>query len=271
MNHFYHRLAGFMILTIILATGGFVYFFLYPPLNPDNRLYFITPRIESLARRLDFVLRSTAISQTTFTSEQDIVGKVLASHQVALGEALPLIPARSIKKELEALPMVLSATVVVHYPSRQLRINFVERQPLAVLSPQNKIITLDGRLLPLPSAGGDKLKDIMRVRSEAQSEAEEARLIKNFFELYNGLQAYSLLLDIVREAQFVGGRRWRLFLARPLGHDDLLVELPENLTTETLARLSKLILVDKILDLKIAKLDLRLENQTLVRLLSPNK
>ncbi|MDI9313722.1 MAG: FtsQ-type POTRA domain-containing protein [Hydrotalea sp.] len=262
----YNRIARLVIIITLLGMMGFLYFFFYPPLNPASRLYFITPRIEAVAIKMGFVLRATAVSETTFTPSSDIIDKVLTAHQVAIAEPLPLIPARAIKLALEQLPMIESATVVIHYPSRELRINFVERVPVALLAATRQIITRDGRLLPQPTVG-DLPDNIMLLDYRPADDM----MVQHFIALYNQLQSYSLLLDLVHQAQYVGGRRWRLWLTRPLGNGYLQVDMPEDITPAVMERLSKLVLGDKILNLKIEKLDLRLENQTIVRLLSPDK
>ncbi|MGI9462001.1 MAG: cell division protein FtsQ/DivIB [Alphaproteobacteria bacterium] len=261
----YQRIARLVMMAVIIVMMGVLYFFFYPPRNPDAALYFIRPYIEKVAVNLHLLLQSTAISDVTYTSRDAIVKKILIAHPIALHEPLPFIPAGLIKKQLETLPMIESAIVVVHYPSRQLRVNFTERQPLAFLPRHNQIITRDGLLLARPPIG-DLPSNIIRLRGKGDEVVAE-----RFIALFNILQSYSLLLDIVREVEFVGGRRWRLWLARPLIRKTLLVEMPENMDNNDIQRLSRLVLEEKILDLKIEKLDLRLANQTVVRLLSPEK
>ena len=262
----YHRVARLVIIVMLFGLMGLLYFFFYPPLNPASPLYFITPRIETMALKMGFALRATALSKTTFTPPSDIVDKVLVAHNVAVGEALPLIPARAIKQSLEQLPMIQSATVVVHYPSHSLRINFVERVPIALLADRRQIITRDGLLVAEPTVGNLPDNTIL-----LNYQGTDETLVEDFIALYNQLQGYSLLLDLVHQAQFVGGRRWRLWLSRTLGNGYLQVDMPENITPAVMARLSQLVLDDKILNLKVERIDLRLENQTIVRLLSPDK
>ena len=269
MNDFldlYRRIARLAIGLLLLGAIALVYFFFYPPLNPRSPLYVVTPQIEKIAFKMGFVLRATAISKTAFTPESDIAEKLLSAHEVAMGEALPLIPARAIKAALEQLPMIDSATVVVHYPSRTLRIDFVERVPIAVLPDRRQIITADGQLVAQPTVG--RLPDNIII---LLYNTPDPSMVEKFITLYNQFQDYSLLLEILHQAQFVGARRWRVWLTRPLGNGYLMVDMPENITPAVMSRLSKLVLDDKILNLKIERIDLRLENQTLVRLLSPDK
>lgn len=290
------RLILLALATLVLAT----YIFFNPP---SFLLPLLGPTIEKLALRLHLTLDRTMVDITLFTPRDDVTAAV----GVIRGQALPLIPAGEIKTRLEQLPMIASARVRIDYPQKQLRVTIVEKKIIAFLPNRQQIITNNGELIswsknqiPLLINNQSTLSTQALAReainkSSAQPTtaglpsvpnltpdpavhhvitvvdsrpANSTPLIeKQFYDLYRLLNAHPPLLPLIDRAEWVGGRRWRLFLTR---NPPLAVDLPEQ-PKAAIEQLNKLVFGDKILELKISRIDLRLPNQVIVRPIAPDK
>jgi len=147
------------------------------------------------------------------------------------------------RRALENLDWVESARVQRLFPN-QLEIRVVERQPFAVWQRDGRFHVIDEAGTTLSGIGAADVPGLPLVTGEGAGSAVA--------QLVNHLEAHPGLSSRVKAGARVGARRWNLYFDGPVK-----VLLPEHGLEKALAVLSDLHDRHRILDKRIAAVDLR--------------
>jgi cell division protein FtsQ len=178
----------------------------------------ILPEIERLADAAGLGLQQVAVSGHRFTPDGDIFDAL------RLEEARTLLSFDSgaARQRIERLPWVERASIERIIPDR-LEVRIVERAPFAVWHAEGRTFLIDRSGRVLTPIAPDAMPALRRLSGEGAPREAAA--------LHELLGGHAGLLDRVKLAERVGGRRWRLHLA-----DGSTIELPVSGEREALAR-----------------------------------
>jgi len=180
------------------------------------------------------------------------IGKILAIVNARQGDPLLSYDPYVIKRQLEEISWIRQATVKRQLPGI-IFIQLQERQPVALWQHQQKHYLVDEQGVIISSNNLQAFGKLpLIVGGDAPVHAPHIlRLLEKFPDVRKKLTA------LVR----VGGRRWDLHLDKSLQ-----IKLPETKVEDALVRLALLIQQNKINPSEVAVVDLRVQNQMVMRL-----
>jgi cell division protein FtsQ len=148
------------------------------------------------------------------------------------------------------LPWVASSTVERRLPDTII-VHLSERVPLARWQRQGRVVVIDAEGKELPGTDPAQFTQLpLVVGPGAPSEAES---------LLETLKEFPAVGEKMAAAVRVSERRWDLYL-----QNKIVVKLPEDDVRGSLKKLSQLITEQKILDLDIDTIDLRISNRYII-------
>ena len=202
---------------------------------------------EFIARQIDARVQSILISGAEHTGAQELKDALAINKN----DSLVGYDVATARQRLEDLPWIRAASVVRQLPST-LRVDIYEHKPLARLqmSDGNWVIDRDGALITSDTEGFDHLPLLKGAGAETQASA-----------LFSLLAAVPHIMKDLQGAEYIGQRRWDLFLA-----NDVTVRLPEQDPARALQILSQLIARRNVLAVEGAIVDLRLDDRIVLRL-----
>ena len=168
---------------------------------------------------------------------------VLAAIGVSPGGSLMGFEPAEARRRLEDLDWVENARVHRRFPN-QLEIGIRERRPFAIWQHQGKLQVIDKHGIIL---SGISAADVLGLPLVTGEGAESA-----VAELVNHMEAHPGLSSRLKAAGRVGDRRWNLYFDGPVK-----VLLPEHGLEKALAVLSDMQDRHRLLDKRIAAIDLR--------------
>ena len=177
--------------------------------------------------------------------------ELLAAVRLVRGAPILAFDLQAAKKRLEALPWVKTASVGRMLPDTVL-LNVEERRPLALWQHKGvfALIDTDGEVIMRKSL--DRFSDLLVVVGpDAPLHASK---------LLEVLATEPQLMDQVKAAIRVGGRRWNLRLK-----GDIDVRLPEENAANAWKRLAEYEKTHRVLERDVQVLDLRLPDRLIVR------
>jgi cell division protein FtsQ len=212
------------------------------------------------ARFNDSVLRAT--QQTGFSvGDVTLEGRrytdpqaVLAALGVTKDGPIFAFDPQGAYDKIMALPWTESVSVIRSLP-HGIIIRLVEREPIARWQHDDKTVVIDGKGRELTAAKPEQFANLPLVVGNAAPAQTQALLMM--------LADYPVVARVLKAAVRVGQRRWNFYL-----QPDILVRLPEHDPDAALARLTRLIQNDKVLDRPIAAIDLRFADR---EILEPGK
>jgi cell division protein FtsQ len=180
------------------------------------------------------------------------IEKILAIVNARQGDPLLSYDPYVIKRQLEEISWIRQATVKRQLPGI-IFIQLQERQPVALWQHQQKHYLVDEQGVIISSNNLQAFGKLpLIVGGDAPVHAPHIlRLLEKFPDIRKKLTA------LVR----VGGRRWDLHLDKSLQ-----IKLPETKVEDALVRLALLIQQNKINPSEVAVVDLRVQNQMVMRL-----
>ena len=235
---------GRAAIALCVVAGGFG-FWQYHTVATERVTGFVAEATGAVVERI-------VVSGAVYTGKDEL--------QVALGlkkgDSLVGFDASSARERIEQLPWVRLASVDRMLPDR-VNVTIYEHVPLARLVADGKIwvINKDGERIVADAANAFPGLPLL------QGEGAAAHADELFAHLSNWPQ----LLGQLREAEWVGGRRWDLRFV-----SGVVVQLPEqdkNFGTEqALPLLAKLEEARHVLTLNAGQVDLRLQDRVVLRL-----
>jgi cell division protein FtsQ len=181
--------------------------------------------------------------------------EVLAQLGIKPGGSLIGFDGKRAREALERLDWVQNASVTRHFPNR-LQITIFEREPFVIWQNNGALQVVDRRGKPMrgvPTTTGNMLLQV--VGAGANIEASS---------LINQMEVTPDLLQEVKAAVRVGGRRWDLFM-----NDGVTISLPENDVEDSLKSAEKAYLSMRSGGLPVEHLDFRLAGQVVYRAKNP--
>ena len=182
---------------------------------------------------------------------------VLNAIRVLPNDSLIGFDANKARSVLEKVDWVKEAEVRRIYPN-QLEIDVVERVPFAIWQRDGEFYVIDKFGAAFTSLEARDVKGLIVVTGEGAH--------KKVFDLVNYLEAISGLQSKIAAAGRIGDRRWNLYMK-----NGLKVMLPEKDIARGLQRLAKLQNEVGIFDKAVALVDLRLDDQVVIRPLESEK
>lgn len=150
-----------------------------------------------LASEAGFEVRRVEVRGVERMNELRVYERALAQRDLAM----PLVDLEGLRESLLELPWVQDARVSRQLPDT-LVVDIVERVPHAVLRKPNKLMVIDGT--------GHELEPISAANAKGQLIVSGPGAAKQVQALAKLLDAAPALRPQVREAQWVGNRRWNL-------------------------------------------------------------
>ena len=196
-----------------------------------------------------FEVRRVEVRGVKHLNELKIYERVLGERD----RAMPLVDIDGVRTELMQLSWVEDARVSRQLPDT-LVIDVVERKPHAVLRKADRLVLID--------ATGHELETVSSVRAKGKLVVSGPGASRQVVALTDLLSAAPALKPQVREAEWVGNRRWNLtfktgqVLALPEG------ERPSSTALISFARLDG---INRLLGGKVAAFDMRASDRIYFR------
>jgi cell division protein FtsQ len=206
-------------------------------------------QVAAIAADAGFEVRRVEVRGVERLNELKVYERVLAERN----RAMPLVDITALREELLGLSWVADARVSRQLPDT-LVIDIVERNPHAVLRKADKLVLIDksGHELEYVSAARAKGMLILSGLGAGQEVAGLATL----------LEAAPALKPQVREAEWVGNRRWNLTF-----NTDQVLALPEGerQSAAALMAFARLDGANRLLGGKVAAFDMRAPDRIYLR------
>jgi cell division protein FtsQ len=201
----------------------------------------------ALSSDLGFKVDEILVIGRRETAQKDL----LAAVRLARGAPILAFDLQAARKRIEALPWIKTASVERMLPDTVL-LKIEERQPLALWQYKGAFALIDSNGEVILKTGLERFSDLIVVVGR-DAPGQAAELLKT-------LAAESELMDQVKAAVRIGGRRWNLRLK-----NDIDVRLPEEDTAKAWARLAEYEKTHRVLERDVQILDLRIPDRLIVR------
>ena len=206
-------------------------------------------QLATVAGDAGFEVRRVDVRGVENINELKIYERVLAERD----QAMPLVDIEALRRELLELPWIKDARVSRQLPDT-LVIDIVERKPHAVMRRADKLVLIDKGGHALETISADAAKGMLMVSGPGVSEQIE--------ELAHLLDAAPALKPQVREAEWIGNRRWNLTF-----QTDQVLALPEgeDKAAGALVNFASLDGTNRLLGGKVAAFDMRAGDRIYMR------
>lgn len=170
-------------------------------------------QLVALAGDAGFEVRRVDVRGVKNINELKVYEKVLGERN----RAMPLVDIHALREDLLEMPWVRDARVSRQLPET-LVIDIVEREPHAVLRKPGRLVLIDAEGTELETISAERAKGMLVVSGPGSG--------KRVAALANLMSAAPALKPRVREAEWIGNRRWNLtfdteqVLALPEGESD---------------------------------------------------
>ena len=154
-------------------------------------------QVAKIAADAGFEVRHVRVTGTKRMDERLVYARVLSQRT----RAMPDVDVAALRTELKTLPWVKDARVSIQLP-HTLAIDIVERKPHAVLQKPDRLMLID--------AGGEELEPVSAARAKGMLLLAGPGAGKQVEPLGALLDAAPALRPQVREAEWIGNRRWNL-------------------------------------------------------------
>lgn len=210
-------------------------------------------QLAMLAADAGFEVRRVEVRGVKNLNELKIYERVLAERE----QAMPLVDIAALRDELLELSWVEDARVSRQLPDT-LVVDVVERKPHAVLKKAGRLVLID--------ATGHELEAISPARARGKLVVAGPGAGKQVGALANLLDAAPALKSQVREAEWIGNRRWNLTFKT-----GQVLALPEGskLSGKALMEFARMDGVNRLLGGKVAAFDMRSPDRIYLRV--PNR
>lgn len=210
-------------------------------------------QLAMVAADAGFKVNTVSVRGTKHLNELKVYERVLGERD----RAMPLVDLEGLRAELLQLSWVEDARVSRQLPDT-LVIDIVERKPHAVLRKADRLVLID--------ATGHELEPVNEARARRMLVLGGPGAGKQVVALGTLLEAAPALKPQVREAEWVGNRRWNLTFKT-----GQVLALPEgkNLSAKALMSFARLDGTNRLLGGKVAAFDMRAPDRIYMRV--PNR
>lgn len=237
-----HRLFLAVILGAAVALAWIVAVFAGVPAMAEAQ-------VARLAVDAGFQVRKIEVRGVDNLNELKVYERALAENN----RAMPMVDIAGLRTQLLDLSWVQEARVSRQLPDR-LVIDIVERKPHAVLRKADRLVLID--------ATGHELEPITAARAKGKLVLAGPGAGKQVAALARLLQAAPALKPQVREAEWVGNRRWNLTF-----RTGQILALPEGrqVSAKALMSFARLDGTNRLLGGKVAAFDMRAPGRVYLR------
>jgi cell division protein FtsQ len=210
----------------------------------DSSLQEITLK---LAKASGFSVENIQMSGLKYTSKLDVL-KVL---NVNYGDNIFAVDTESLLLSLKKIGWIEHITIQKKFPNT-IDIIIQEYRPYALWQHKGKVMVITETGVIVPNADPKHFTDLMLVVGEKANLQCKA--------LFSILMDYSGFKDMITSAQFMYGRRWRLYFS-----SSVLVDLPEENIGDTIHKIYALHQKQKILDRDVEIVDIRISDKLIFK------
>ena len=206
-------------------------------------------QLAALASDAGFEVRRVEVRGVERMNELKVYEKVLGERD----RAMPLVDLAALRAELRELPWVGDARVSRQLPDT-LVVDIVERVPHAVLRKPGRYVLID--------AEGHELEPVKEARAKTMLVLTGPGAGRQVVQLDTLLEAAPALKPQVRQAEWIGNRRWNLTFKT-----GQVLALPQGATQSASALVSfaRLDGVNRLLGGKVASFDMRAPDRIYLR------
>lgn len=207
-------------------------------------------QIAAVASDAGFEVRRVDVRGVKNMNELKVYERVLAERN----RAMPLVDIKALRKELLELPWIKDARVSRQLPDT-LVVDIVERSPHAVLRKADKFVLIDG--------SGHELEPVTAEQASGRLIVSGPGAGKQVEGLAKLLDAAPALKPQVREAEWIGNRRWNLTFKT-----DQVLALPEGdkQAAGALVSFARLDGTNRLLGGKVVAFDMRAKDRIYLRI-----
>jgi cell division protein FtsQ len=206
-------------------------------------------QLADVAADAGFEVRRVDVRGVEHLNELKVYERVLAERD----QAMPLVDIEALRAELMQLSWIQDARVSRQLPDT-LVIDIVERKPHAVLRKPDRMVLID--------AAGNELEPVTAERAEDMLVVAGPGAGKQVVALTRLLDAAPALKPQVREAEWIGNRRWNLTFKT--GQVPALPE-GERKSASALISFARLDGTNRLLGGKVAAFDMRAQGRIYMR------
>lgn len=200
-----------------------------------------------LAKVAGFSVENIQISGLRYTSKVDVL-KVL---NINYGDNIFGVDTESLLLALKKIGWIEHITIQKKFPNT-IDIVIQEYRPYALWQYKGNVVVITETGVVIPKADPKHFSDLMLVVGE------KANLkCKGLFSI---LMDYPGFKDMITSAQFMHGRRWRLYFST-----NVLVDLPEDNIGDTIHSIYAVHQKQKILDRDVEIIDTRVQNKIIFK------
>lgn len=197
----------------------------------------------TIAKKSGFSVENIHISGLKYTSKLDIL-KVL---NINYGDNIFTIDTEALLSLLKQIGWIEHITIHKKFPNT-VEIIIQEYKPYALWQYKGKVVVIAETGVVIPNADPRNFTDLMLVVGE--------RANLQCKSLFSILTDYPGFKDMISSAQYMYGRRWRLYFST-----GVLVDLPESNIGDSIHRVYTLHQKQKILDRDVEIVDMRIQNK----------
>lgn len=200
-----------------------------------------------LAKFAGFSVENIQMSGLKYTSKLDVL-KVL---NINYGDNIFAVDTESLLLALKKIGWIEHITIQKKFPNT-IDIIIQEYRPYALWQHKGKVVVITETGVIIPKADPKHFTDLMLVVGEKANLQCKA--------LFSILMDYPGFKDMITSAQFMYGRRWRLYFS-----SNVLVDLPEDNIGDTIHMIYALHQKQKILDRDVEIVDIRVPNKVIFK------
>lgn len=203
--------------------------------------------ILKLAKLSGFSVENISISGLKYTSKLDVL-KVL---NINYGDNIFVVDMEILLSALKKIGWIEHVTIQKKFPN-SIDIIIEEYRPYALWQYKGKVAVITETGVVIPNADPKHFSDLMLVVGEKANAQCKS--------LFSVLTDYPGFKDMITSAQFMYGRRWRLYFST-----NVLVDLPEENIGDTIDKIYALHQKQKILDRDVEIIDIRVPNKLIFK------
>lgn len=247
-----HRISKKVILICILiclGIGFWVSMYIsatsrdYVESSKDNFKIWVQHTANTMAKGAGFSVENIHISGLKYTTKLDIL-KVL---NINYGDNMFAVDTEILLSFLKKIGWIENITIQKKFPNT-IDIIIQEYKPYALWQYKSKVVVISETGVVIPNADPRNFTDLMLVVGD--------RANLQCKKLFSILMDYPGFKDMITSAQYMYGRRWRLYFST-----GVLVDLPEDAIGDSIHRVYTLHQKQKILDRDVEIIDIRVVNK----------
>lgn len=227
------KLSSYVILLAVICYATYSF---YPKFNE---------RLHDRCVKEEFVLKRININEVNNVNSD----KLVDSFNIDKGMALLDIDIRGIQKTILEDSWVDKANVYIQYPD-SLIVSIIEKEPKAISNKNNGFVIVDEKGNVLSEKILKKYEDLPVIISDKD----------NISEIIKYMETQPYLYDDWTKAEYIGNRRWDIFLV-----NDLKIMLPEKDVIFALEKLNDLRVQEGLFKYDISLIDLRFEDKAIIK------